>query len=93
MAKSQRYKSCQSCAMPIKRDENKGTEKNKTLSNKYCQFCYKKGAFVEPNITLKEMQEKCAEIFKIEHPILSTLFGKSYIASIAKLERWNQENS
>ncbi|MBE4704223.1 zinc ribbon domain-containing protein [Spiroplasma platyhelix] len=90
MTENQSYKKCQSCAMSIKKDENKGLEANKTLSMKYCQFCYKDGEFIEPNITLKEMQEKCAEFFKIEHPVMSTLFGKKYITSIAKLERWTQ---
>lgn len=93
MTQAQEYKKCQSCAMPIKRDENKGTEKDQTLSFKYCQFCYKDGAFIEPNITLKEMQEKCSEFFKIEHPVMAVLFGRAYIASIAKLERWVPENS
>lgn len=91
MVETQSYKKCQSCAMPIKKDENKGTEANKTLSAKFCQFCYKDGAFIEPNITLKEMQEKCAEFFKIEHPVISVLFRKKYVASISQLERWTQE--
>lgn len=93
MANKPDYKKCQSCAMPIKKDENKGTESNKTLSKKYCQFCYKDGIFIEPSISLTEMQEKCAEFFKIEHPIFALLFVKKYVASIANLERWKQNNS
>lgn len=89
MTETQIYNKCQSCAMPIKKDENKGTEANNTLSIKYCKFCYKEGAFIDPDLKLEQMQEKCAEFFKIEHPIMSTLFGKQYVKSIAKLKRWN----
>lgn len=93
MSKIQVYTKCQSCAMSIRRAENKGTESNKTLSNKYCKFCYKKGAFIEPEIKLVDMQEKCLEFFKLEHPIIAIFFGKWYANFIAKLERWNNENS
>lgn len=93
MTENRTYKRCQSCAMSIKKDENKGTESNKTLSKKYCRFCYKKGSFIENNINLLEMQEKCAEFFQIEHPVMYIFFKKVYINSIAKLERWNKENS
>lgn len=91
MTENQVYKVCQSCAMPIKKDENKGTEVDKTLSIKFCQFCYKNGEFTEPSISLVEMQEKCAELFRIEHPVMSTLFGKKYVNSIAELERWSEK--
>lgn len=87
------YNKCQSCGMPIKKAGNKGTEIDQSLSNKYCKFCYKNGAFTEPNIKLEEMQEKCAKIFKKDHPFMSILFGKMYVKSISKLERWNKGNS
>ncbi|MGL5268689.1 MAG: zinc ribbon domain-containing protein [Spiroplasma sp.] len=93
MTKSQIYSKCQSCAMSIKKKENKGTETNRILSNKYCKFCYKKGVFIEPDIKLAEMQEKCIEFFKLEHPIIAVFFAKKYAKTIAKLERWNIKNS
>lgn len=52
------YKNCQSCGMPIKKDEVKGTEKDGSKSTQYCSFCYKNGEFVEPNISAEQMEEK-----------------------------------
>lgn len=88
-----RYNKCQSCAMPIKKATNRATELDQSLSNKYCKFCYKDGMFIEPNITLIQMQEKCAKALKEEHPFISMLFGKTYVKSISKLERWNTKNN
>ncbi|WP_307428899.1 zinc ribbon domain-containing protein [Bacillus sp. V2I10] len=35
------YKNCQSCGMPLYRDEHGGgTEANGTKSSKYCSHCY-----------------------------------------------------
>jgi hypothetical protein len=48
---------CQSCGLSNNIDE-KGTEKDGTLSDDYCDDCYENGEFIEPEITLKEMIEK-----------------------------------
>ena len=34
-------KQCQSCGMPLKTERDKGTEKDGSLSDKYCAMCYK----------------------------------------------------
>lgn len=43
--------------MPIDKPELKGTEKDGTLSNEYCVYCYQHGAFTKPGMTLNEMKE------------------------------------
>jgi hypothetical protein len=48
---------CQSCGMPIKKDEVKGTEKDGSLSQKYCNLCYKDGEFIGADCSLEKMQE------------------------------------
>lgn len=50
-------KFCQSCGMPLisKGTDQRGTEKDGTLSNNYCHLCYQDGAFTEPAITYEEM--------------------------------------
>ncbi len=50
-------KMCQSCGMPIKKDEVKGTEKDGSLSQKYCNLCYKDGEFIGADCSLEQMQE------------------------------------
>lgn len=49
-------KFCQSCARPLK--ENRGREKNGSLSDEYCYQCYDKGVFLEPNLTYNQMLER-----------------------------------
>ena len=48
---------CQSCASPILRDLDKGTEKDGSISDLYCRRCFAYGAFTEPKMTATEMHE------------------------------------
>jgi len=49
---------CQSCGMPLGKDkEGGGTEKDGSMSKKYCSHCYQNGEFTNPEITATEMQE------------------------------------
>lgn len=52
---------CQSCAMPLMKPEDFGTEANGGRSDEYCTYCYKDGAFVTPNMTMDQMREFCVE--------------------------------
>lgn len=78
---------CQSCGMPLKKDEDFGTEKDGTKCVKYCSKCYQKGAFTEPTITAKEMQKKSVEIMRSQMHI-PTPVAKFLAKNIPKLERW-----
>ena len=43
------YKFCQSCGFPLKKDKKGGgTEKDGTISKKYCSMCYENGSFLTP---------------------------------------------
>lgn len=55
---------CQSCGMPLNKDENKGTNHDKSLSSEYCKFCFIDGKFSHPNRTMEEQIEKCVEMSK-----------------------------
>ena len=47
---------CQSCGMPLSADfGNYGTDEAGSPVSEYCMFCYKGGAFTNPNQTLDEM--------------------------------------
>jgi hypothetical protein len=81
---------CQSCGMPLSKDENGGgTEANGGKSSEYCSKCYQNGAFVDPNMTLEQMQEICKTKMKEMH---LPGFMASHIAKnqLPKLKRWNQ---
>jgi len=60
------YANCQSCGMPLKRDEKGGgSNADGSRSTIYCSHCYENGEFLQPNITVEQMQklvnEKLAE--------------------------------
>lgn len=81
------YKNCQSCGMPLKRDENGGgTNADGSKSTMYCSHCYVNGAFTMSNITADEMKELVKGKLK-EFGIPGFLSG-AFTRKIPKLERW-----
>jgi hypothetical protein len=55
---------CQSCAMPLQKPEDFGTNADGSKNHEYCQYCYQKGKFTEPEMTMGQMIEKCTGIMK-----------------------------
>ena len=84
-------KNCQSCGMPLKRDEiGGGTNADGSKSKMYCSKCYEKGAFITPNMTVDEMKVLVkGKLKEFGFPgFLAGLFTKN----IPKLERWKKNN-
>lgn len=81
------YRNCQSCGMPLKKDEKGGGSNADGTKNKmYCSHCYENGEFKMPDITVEEMQELAKEkIRKVGFPRFLTGF---LTVGIPKLERW-----
>ena len=52
-------KICQSCGMPLKKSDL-GTEKDGSLSQDYCKYCYQNGEFVD-NVSMEEYIEMCSQ--------------------------------
>ena len=81
------YKSCQSCGMPLKKDENGGgTNADGTKSLKYCSRCYVDGNFSRPDATAKQMQELVKE--KMKEMGFPGFLVPFFTRGIPKLERW-----
>jgi hypothetical protein len=84
------YKNCQSCGMPMKRDEKGGgTNADGSKSQMYCSKCYENGAFTTPaGFTASDMQTLVKEkMKKMGFPgFLAGFFTKG----IPKLERWKK---
>ncbi|MDD2777334.1 MAG: zinc ribbon domain-containing protein [Methanocellales archaeon] len=55
---------CQSCGMPLKSDEDFGTNSDCSKNEEYCQFCYQKGKYTDKGITMEQKIEKNIEIAK-----------------------------
>ncbi|WP_397538741.1 zinc ribbon domain-containing protein [Rummeliibacillus pycnus] len=80
------YKKCQSCSMPIKKAEDRGTERNHERSSMYCKHCYQEGEFTQKNISVDEMTEfvkgKCIKMG------LPKFLAGMFVRNLNKLERW-----
>lgn len=84
-----KYKHCQSCGMPMKRDEQGGgTNPDGSKSTTYCSHCYQNGVFVLPDITMEQMQARVRGKL-IEVGIPNFLAG-FFIRGIPRLERWRK---
>ena len=51
---------CQSCAMPLAKREDFGTEADRSASQEYCTHCYQGGAFTAPDMALDQMVDVVA---------------------------------
>ena len=80
-------KQCQSCGMPMKRDEKGGgTEADGAKSFRFCSHCYDGGRFTLPAITAPEMQDLVKKkLCEFGFPgFLAGIFTRG----IPKLDRW-----
>ncbi len=79
---------CQSCAMPLARPEDFGTNTDGIQNQEYCRYCFQNGKFTEPNITVKQMIEKCAGIMRqMKMPEVQIEQTKAFIPT---LKRWKK---
>ena len=46
--------------MPITSDKQLGTNKDESINNDYCKYCYKDGKFID-KVTMEEYIEMCSE--------------------------------
>lgn len=81
------YKNCQSCGMPLKRDEKGGgTNADGTKSPIYCSHCLQQGRFTMPDMTIDEMQQRVKGKLK-EFGFPGFLAG-FFTRGTPRLERW-----
>jgi hypothetical protein len=81
------YKNCQSCGMPMKRDEHGGgTNADGSKNTMYCSHCFQDGKFTVRNITVDDMKERVrGKLKQVGFPgFVASLFTRN----IHKLERW-----
>lgn len=81
------YTNCQSCGMPLKRDEKGGgTNADGSKSTMYCSRCYEGGKFTLSNINVTQMQDLVkGKLREMGFPGFIAWF---FTRSIPKLERW-----
>jgi hypothetical protein len=87
---STHYKHCQSCGMPMKRDElGGGTEADGSKSTMYCSHCYQQGKFTMPELGVDEMRQLVrGKLREFGFPgFMAGLFTRG----IPRLERWSRQ--
>lgn len=81
------YKNCQSCGMPLKRDEKGGgTNSNGSKSIMFCSKCFEQGKFTQPDMTIEQMQTLVKG--KLKEFGFPGLVAGLFTRNIPKLERW-----
>lgn len=83
-------KICESCGMPLKKDPNgSGTNADGTKSDKYCSYCYEKGAFTYTGKDVNEFQEFCRKMMVDggHSRFISWLFTRG----MKRLPRWKNQ--
>lgn len=85
--KSKSYKECQSCGMPMRRDDKGGgTNADGSKSEMYCSHCYQAGEFTLPDITAAEMQTRVkGKLRQVGLPSPAAWF---LARKVPKLQRW-----
>lgn len=82
-----KYKDCQSCGMPLKKDPNGGgTQADGTKSQLYCSYCYENGTFLQPDWTAEQMREFVKG--KLKEMGLPGFLAGWFSKRVLKLERW-----
>lgn len=80
-------KNCQSCGMPMSRDEKGGgTNADGSKNGTYCSHCYAGGKFTMPDLTVDQMKERVrGKMKEMGFPrVLSWVFTRK----IPNLQRW-----
>lgn len=74
--------------MPLKKDRHGGgTEKDGSISAMYCSSCYANGAFIDPEMTLQDMQERVDTVLRDEMKA-PKIFRWLAVRQVPKLKRW-----
>jgi hypothetical protein len=78
---------CQSCGMPLSKDERGGgTEANGALSTEYCSHCYLDGHFTAPEMTAGEMAARVAG--RMKEMGIPGFIARGFTKRIPELRRW-----
>ncbi len=82
---------CQSCSMPLEDKKDHGTNADGTANPKYCHFCYMRGAFTQPGMTVGRMIDKVVGIMMLQKVMEEDEVKKIANTIIPQLERWRKK--
>ena len=85
---------CQSCGMPLTKNEDCGTNADGSINFDYCKYCYADGKFLQ-ECTMDEMIQHCAQfVDEVNKHMPQPMTRDEYIAMMQgffpMLKRWKQ---
>ena len=80
-------KICQSCGMPITDNKLLGNNKDGSINNDYCKYCYKDGEFID-NVTMEEYIDMCS-LYGNQAGMTNDEMKEHCIKLFPTLKRWN----
>ncbi|MEM2103001.1 MAG: zinc ribbon domain-containing protein [Candidatus Bathyarchaeia archaeon] len=81
---------CQSCAMPMKKPEDFGTNADGSRNKDYCRFCFQKGEFTNPDATMEQMIDRAVEVMATKLGMQKTQAKTMASAFFPTLKRWRK---
>ena len=84
-----KQKICQSCGMPLQKEEDFGTNANGSKSEEYCFHCFQNGKFLDEGITLEGKISKNVE-FAVQMGMSEGEARKLASEVLPKLKRWKK---
>lgn len=82
---------CQSCAMPMDKEDLYGTNKDGNKNNEYCIYCFKDGAFTA-DISMEAMINFCVPHMVNANKGMSEDKAREMMNEIfPKLKRWKKD--
>ena len=85
---------CQSCGMPLTKNEDCGTNADGSINFDYCQYCYKDGKFLQ-DCTMDEMIEHCSQFInevnkQMPKPMTKEEYKDMMRGFFPMLKRWSK---
>lgn len=80
---------CQSCGMPIDNEEVLGRNKDGSINNDYCKYCYTNGEFID-KVSMEEYIEMCSQ-YGVQAGMSNEEMKKHCEMLFPTLKRWKNK--
>jgi len=77
--------------MPLEDEKDYGTNANGSANRKYCHFCFSKGAFTEPGMTVERMIDRVVGLMMLQKVMEEGEVKKIANTIIPQLDRWSKK--
>ncbi|MFQ5884232.1 MAG: zinc ribbon domain-containing protein [Thermoplasmata archaeon] len=82
---------CQSCGMPMQKEEDFGTSLDGVRNEEYCQFCFRNGQFADPDLTMEQQIENLVDLAVSQMNMTDEQAREMAYDTLPNLKRWRRE--